>query len=77
MSVVSYIEFSSPRPDLREGKLGSCPGPPQLWGASTKNSKKYYLRKHKNISSKLIIRNKKMMSHYSFNSLKMHVSILS
>ena len=34
-------------PHLREGKLGSCPGPPQLGGLH-KDSKNYYLRKHKN-----------------------------
>jgi len=34
-------------PDVREGKLGSCPGPPQLGGLHI-NSKKIYLRKHKN-----------------------------
>jgi len=27
-------------PDLREGKLGNCPGPPQLGGPPQKNSKK-------------------------------------
>ena len=37
----------SPGPDLREGKLGSCPGPPQLGGLH-KNTNNYYLRKHKN-----------------------------
>ena len=29
-----------PGPDLREGKLGSCPWPPQLGGGSTKTVKK-------------------------------------
>jgi len=27
-------------PDLKEGKLGSCPGPPQLGGGLHRNSKK-------------------------------------
>jgi len=36
-------------PDLRAGgKLGSCPGPPQLRGLHKKTVKNYYLRKHKN-----------------------------
>jgi len=34
-------------PDLREGKLGSCPGPPQLGGLH-KTVKNYYRRKHRN-----------------------------
>jgi len=38
-----------PGQDLRgAGKLGSCPGPPQLRGLHKKTVKKYYLRKHKN-----------------------------
>jgi len=38
--VVSIAPFSTPAwPDLRESKLGSCPGPPQL-AASTKTVKK-------------------------------------
>jgi len=35
------------RAGFKGGKLGSCPGPPQLVGPP-QNSKKYYLRKHKN-----------------------------
>jgi len=35
-------------PDLREGKLGSCPGPPQLGGLHKNSKKNYYLRKHEN-----------------------------
>jgi len=34
------------RNNLREGKLGRCPGPPQLGGLQ-KTVKNYYLRKHK------------------------------
>jgi len=55
--------------DLREGKLGSYPGPPQLRGLHKNSKKNYYLRKHKKYFLKLIIWNKNMMSHYSFNSL--------
>jgi len=36
-------------PDLREGKLGSCSGPPQLGGPPQKTVKNYYLSKHKKI----------------------------
>ena len=33
------FRISTPGPDLSEGKLGSCPGPPQL-GGPPQNSKK-------------------------------------
>jgi len=36
--------ISGSGPDLRDAKLGSCPGPPQL-GGLYKHSKNYYLRK--------------------------------
>ena len=47
----SVARYGSAGPDSREGKLGSCPGPPQLGGGSTKNSKKLlgYLWKIKNL----------------------------
>jgi len=38
--------ISETGPDLREGMLGSCPGPPQLRDHH-KTVKNYYLRKHK------------------------------
>jgi len=34
------LDASAAGPDLREGKLGSCPGPPRLRGLQKKNSKK-------------------------------------
>jgi len=48
--------ISGSGPDLTDGKLGSCPGPPQLGGLH-KHSKNYYLRKKYFL--KLIIWNKK------------------
>jgi len=45
-------------PNLREDKLCSCPGPPQIGGLH-KTVKNYYLRKHKKYFLKLIMWNKK------------------
>jgi len=44
--------------DVRGG-LGSCPGASTTKGPPQKNSKKYYIRKHKKYFLKLIIWNKK------------------
>jgi len=37
-AVLGHVQFAGP--DLREGKLGSCPGPPQLRGLHKKTVKK-------------------------------------
>jgi len=40
--------FAFPGPDLRAANWAVAQGPPQLRGLHKKNSKKYYLMKHKN-----------------------------
>jgi len=51
------IDFSGP--DLRGGKLGSCPGPPQVRGVHKKTVKKLLPKETQKYLLKLIIWNKK------------------
>jgi len=56
------------RAGFKGGQTGQLPRASTTRGAS-QNSKKLLLKKHKKYFLKLIIWNKNMMSHYSFNSL--------